>query len=180
VALAAADRLVRGLQDVVAESRALRLDLEAAEKQRAKEIEQQASQIKARAAESRRQRWALCIIGGLLAVVCLMAVQTNQSVASARQSADSSKRTLDLLLDCLDQVHGSCGRKSSARTAKIQRDLLNGQRYIAQCSRALPADQYPAGDPFNKAFDRCFAEKLAQAAPLPSVAPPSPTPTPSR
>lgn len=179
-ALVAAGQLARKLEDVVAESKAFRADMELQERQRERELRQQAAQIQQRVAESRRQRWALIIIAGLLLVVCVMAFQTNLSARDSRESAAASKRTLELVLGCLDQKAGACGKANAGRTAGYLEDIQRGQRYIVQCARELPEDEYPAGPKFDAAHDKCVADRLKAARATPTPTPrPSPAPSPA-
>lgn len=178
IALAAADRLARRLEDVVAESKALRADVAVAERQRGRELRQQAAQIQQRAAESRRQRWALIIIAGLLAIVGLVALQNRGISRDAAESAGAARTTSAQLQDCVVPT-GTCYRNGQARTGRAVLDISRTQLYIVECARALPVEEYPPGPKFDAAFERCVAARLAlpPAVPKPS---PSPSPSPAR
>lgn len=170
-AVATTEALRLSLDQLIAESQALRGDVHKAEKLRAEKI-----------AQIRRENLInLVLLGGLsLFMVILLAVAYQNN-----KIAHDTKRNADTLIDCTTPS-GKCYQNGRVATTAAITTLQRIQVYIVECSRALPVAEYPSGPKFNAIFEGCVQTKLVEAAATdartkPSPAPaPAPTPSPAR
>lgn len=165
VTASTADALRASLNELIAESQALRADVQKAEALRAVKI-----------AQIRRENLInLVLIGGLSLLMLILLAVAYQS----NKIAHDTKRNADQIIDCTTEG-GKCYKAGRAATGGAVTTLQRIQVYIVECSRALPVDKYPPGPAFDTRFENCVRARLASGAPAPTPLPrPVPSPSPS-
>lgn len=95
----------------------------------------------------------------LLALAVFNASTLSAVRANALVSADiakDSQGTYRLLLDCLDQVHGACGKQTAVQTAKLLEQIKQYELTVIFCARTHPAVEDPDGVKFRVCVNQLF------------------------
>lgn len=145
------DVLKSNLTDVIAESKALRRDVAAAE----------AGRKRANAANLALLAMLLILVG----MGIIITWQNNNLVYTVN-------RTNSQMADCTNPG-GKCYAEGTVRTAHAINDIIRAEVYIAECSRLYPGESGPA---YDRKLEQCVYGRLAQPGTSPST---SPNPSPS-
>ncbi len=147
---------------VLDESRALRVDVAAAEKARRQ----------AEAATRKTGHINMALTGVLAVLVALVLAIGWQNNRLATDVADTNK----IMADCTTPG-GACYEQGRARTDSAVSAVVRISVYVSQCGRLWPGE---SGPDYDRKLEQCVAAKLAQAArqtPAPAPVPgPSSTP----
>lgn len=137
--------LSSSLLALVDESRALRLDVDQAERTRRREARLNATMIG--------------ILSVFVLCVLVMAWQNNRI---AQQTAETNKQITSCTVP-----GGKCYEDGRKRTADAVANIYKGSIYMAECSRQQPGI---SGPEFDKFLETCVAGKIAasNAAPTPT------------
>ncbi len=149
-----ATALRTSLDSLIAESQALRADVQSAE-------------------EARRRVTTinLGLLGLLILFVGLLVAigwQGNRAIEETRQVNKQ-------LADCTTPG-GKCYQEGQARQAQAISAVTRISVFVSQCGRLWPGE---SGPDYDRKLNACVAERLAEAAGVPSAAP-APTPSASR
>ncbi len=145
--------LKRSLTELIDESQALRVDVNAAEHAR-----KRANAI----------NLAMLALLGLFVFMLVGVTWQNNSLA---HEVAKTNRTL---ADCLDP-RGECYQQANERTGSAIQDIIRAELFMAECSRLYPGESGPA---FDRKLEACVAERLAGPGLRPSPAPkPSASPS---
>lgn len=90
----------------------------------------------------RLQNLVLVGLAGLLILGVFSAISLNQARRNALVTANiarDSQGTYGLLADCLDQVHGTCGKRTAAQTAAVLAQIKQYELTVIFCARSHPS-----------------------------------------
>jgi hypothetical protein len=146
--------LGRSLSDLVAESQALRSDVQVAEQ-----------------ARRRATVVNLALLGLLVLFVALLGAVSWQN----NRLIEQVEKTNSTMADCTTPG-GRCYEEGSRRTSGAINDIVWASVYMAQCSRLYPGEVGPA---YDRKLEACVTERLQQAAEGRQNQPPPSTPSPS-
>lgn len=135
------DPLRRSLRDLVAESQALRTDMQAAETAR---VQIEAARDAARRRESMIMFAAIALLTAFVVAVLVVAWQ-NQSIG--RQNNEISEQ----IADCTN-AGGGCYEEGRRRTGEAVSNIVRGNVYVHECLKVTDTDAE---------LEKCVAAKLA-------------------
>lgn len=134
--------LSQSLADLIAESQALRTDVNAAEVAREHEAKQR----------KRENQINLGLIGMIAIFVVMVMVMVWQNNSISQDTRQTNKQ----MADCTTPG-GGCYEEGRARTADAISDITKVSIYMAECSRLSPGE---SGPEFDKKLEACVYEKL--------------------
>lgn len=133
------ESLRRSLTDLVAESQALRVDVNSAE-----------------TARRRANTINLTAVGLLLLFVVMISAVSWQN----NQLAKQVNRTNDRMADCTTPG-GTCYETSQRRVSGAIADIVRASVFMNQCARLWPNE---SGPDYDRKLEKCVNDRLAQAA----------------